>query len=242
MTAHPRAKSSCLALRMSRQPPAQASGGGFTGAVSGPVPFTTNGSSGLLVAPSGGGTVQPPLLVTLNVSIPGAGATPASPDSGLGEGSDAAVATVSSITTYTTAPGIGFQVVNLVSANLALLGVGPVGGVSQTGGNVAGLQTVQVTLPTPGSSPIPTSVVSLVTLTRSGELGDLPAPVGLAGVGPDAPSCWSKHRAGRRDCARQAVTIQYEAEVFRKSSKLAEGPLIAMASGYPGCRCGCCAR
>jgi len=213
--------------------PVPAGGGGFTGAFSGPVPFSSNGTSGSTVTPTGGGTAQTPLLVTLNVPTENAGATAAGPESGLvgGTGNGAAVATVVSITTTTAAAGVGFQVVNLVSANLALLGVGPVGGVSQTGSNGAGIQSVQVALPTPGNSPIPSALVSLVTLTRSGELGDLPAPAELARVGPEAAVVLVEAPAvAPRTAPRLAGPIQQGGEMLRKSNEAGEGPLLAMAN------------
>ncbi len=211
--------------------PAPAGGGGFKGVSSGPEPFSSNGTSGSTVTPTGGDTVQPPLLVTLNVPAENAGVVPAGPDPGLVGGTSGVSATAAVAGITTAAAGAGFQVVNLVSANLALLGVGPVGGVSQTGSNMAGIQTVQVALPTPANSPIPSAILSLVTLTRSGELGDLPAPGGLAGVVPAAPEALVEAPAlAPMTAPRYAGPIQQGAEMPRKSKELGESALLAMAS------------
>ena len=157
---------------------APAAGSEFTGSLSGPVPFSPNASPGPTVTPTTGGTPQLPLLVTLNVPAENPVVLSGGTDPGLVGGTTSVAAAASLPSLATSAAGFASQVANLVSANLALLGVGPVGGVSQTGSNSAGMQTVQVAFSTQGTAPIPTALVSMITLTRSGELGDLPAPGG----------------------------------------------------------------
>jgi hypothetical protein len=66
----------------------------------------------------------------------------------------------------------GNSAANLASANLVGLGVGPVGGVQEAGGGVAGSQAIQVSLRESTNPPVPMGLVSLVTLTRTGDPGE----------------------------------------------------------------------
>jgi methionine-rich copper-binding protein CopC len=210
--------------------PAPAGGGGGTGVLSSPVPFSANGPSGSTVTPTGDATAQAPLLVTLNVPTENVGVTPGSPETGPVAGTGGGAGAVLNIATSTAVVGVGLQVVNLVSANLALLGVGPIGGVSQTSTNVSGIQSVQVALPTPGNSPIPSALVSLVTLTRSGELGDLLAPAAPPGAKPEPGQALVETPAlASRTEPSRAGPIQQEAEAPRKSDQPRQGSLFTVA-------------
>ena len=152
-------------------------GGGGSGVIFGPNGFGPSASSVATVTSGNGNAAQPPLLVTLNVPIESPSTAPAAGIVGGATGAATGEGSAASITASAGGAGAASQVANLISANLSLLGVGPVGGVQQSGTMVAASQGLQVALPTQGSSPIPTALLSVVTLTQTGELGDLPAPV-----------------------------------------------------------------
>jgi hypothetical protein len=211
--------------------PAPAGGSGVTGVISGPAPFSSTGSSGTTDTTTAGNNAQPPLLVTLNVPAESTDVVPSGSGSGLAGGTTSAVPGAALVSITTAAVGAGALVVNLVSANLALLGVGPVGGVSQTGSTVAGIQTVQVALPTPGNSPIPMALVSMITLTRAGELGDLPPPAGPDGALLEAADALVETRAlipapalGRPEPNRAG------ADAPEKLVELGARPLVGLAT------------
>jgi hypothetical protein len=170
--------------------------GGSTGASStpaaggggplGPAPIAP-GTSGLSAgaATSTGGS-PPPLTTLIIVNVPAVspGTAPVSTGPTGAVANEPAGATVAARSAAAGAAfsAIGSQVESLVAANLALLGVGPVGGVQQGSGSAAAVQVVQVALPTQGNSPVPMGLVSLVTLTRSGDPDDPPVPAGPAGL------------------------------------------------------------
>jgi hypothetical protein len=167
-------------------------GSGSTAIISGPAPFGIGTGTVIVTSTpaSSTGATPDPLLVTVIIPSGTLGTTQASPalapmGGTVSEPLEAAVVSVASA-----APGAVSQVENLVSGSLALLAVGPVGGVQATGTTASpGVQVAQVALPTQGNSPVPMGLVSLVTLTRSGELGDIPPPIepapqAVAGVAP----------------------------------------------------------
>jgi hypothetical protein len=125
------------------------------------------------------------IVINLPAVSPGTGLASTGPTGAVANEPAGATVATHSAAAGAAFSAIGSQAENLVAANLALLGVGPVGGVQPGNGSAAGVQVVQVALPTQGNSPVPMGLVSLVTLTRSGDFGDPPVPVGAAGVGAE---------------------------------------------------------
>jgi hypothetical protein len=137
------------------------------------------------------GTSSPapgPMLIPLAPSSDGSGIAPAASSPAvstalaagpLGTPTASVASTSAAVVTLAEheTTGAASQAENLVSANLALLGVGPVGGVSPSGSLTASVQVVQVSIPVQVNSLVPVGLVSLVTLTRSGEFGEPVGPV-----------------------------------------------------------------
>jgi hypothetical protein len=186
--------------------------------------MSTSGSSGVPAAPKSGTAAPATTLIAINVPAvsPIAGLSPTGPVGSTAN--EPAAPTVASVHAFAGAAfsALASQAENLVSANLALLGVGSVGGVQQTSGSTASVQVVQLALPTPGNSPVPIRLVSLVTPA----LVEPPRVDGDGGAG--------KAVAGR-DAAAAAATVadapRVGTEVVRTPATVVAGRDTAAANG-----------
>jgi hypothetical protein len=124
-----------------------------------------------------GAATPGPILVTLNLPANASVSPSAGPVGGLSP--DVSTGTTVLAAELPAAVAVN-TITNLASANLGGLSIGPVGGVPPNGGAVAAAQTVQVSVQMPANAPVPMGLVSLVTLTQAGDLGET--------VGPNTPS------------------------------------------------------
>jgi hypothetical protein len=190
-------------------------------AVAGPITGGA-GTNAIVTAAPGSGTPPPgTTLVVINVPALSPSSSPTSSGTaGLGPNETTGATGASSAAVVSASPlgvGAASQVASLISGNLALLGVGPIGGVQQANGSSGGVPSVQVALPSHGTSPVPMGLVSLVTLTRLGEFGDPPPPVQVSDR--DVPVVFGKTlveapAAALAAAVRPALALRLGTEVF----------------------------